>query len=326
MNRRDSFAALMTLGGSAGAARAQPVARTSRIGFLSFSRAGDSRGRYGFVRGLRELGYVDGRNIVVEYRDADGKVERLAALAAELVALKVELIVAPSTPAAHAARQATATVPIVFAGAADPVTDGFVTSLARPGGNLTGLSNVAADLVGKRIELLKQAVPRLGKVAVLWQPAAGRTYEDMLKTAATAARALGMQLQLVEVHAAAEFERAFADIVRAGTGALTVLPIATFFSERKRIIDLAARHRLPAVYTTRSFVEDGGLMAYGADLTELLRRAASYADRILKGARPSELPVEQATKFELVINRSTAKALGLTIPQSVLLSADEVIG
>jgi putative ABC transport system substrate-binding protein len=148
----------------------------------------------------------------------------------------------------------------------------------------------------------------------------------MLKTAATAARALGMQLQLVEVHAAAEFERAFADIVRAGTGALTVLPIATFFSERKRIIDLAARHRLPAVYTTRSFVEDGGLMAYGADLTELLRRAASYADRILKGARPSELPVEQATKFELVINRSTAKALGLTIPQSVLLSADEVIG
>jgi putative ABC transport system substrate-binding protein len=206
------------------------------------------------------------------------------------------------------------------------VTDGLVLSLARPGGNLTGLSNVAADLVGKRLELLKQAVPKLNRVAVFWQPAPGRTYEDMLKTADIAARALGMTLQLVEARGPADFDRAFADIVRAGAGALAVLPIATFFSERKRIIEMAARYRLPAVYTSRGFVEDGGLMAYGADLTDLLRRAASYADRILKGARPSELPVEQATKFELVIHLGTAKALGLTIPQSVLLSADALIG
>ena len=234
------------------------------------------------------------------------------------------MIVAPSTPAAQAAMHATSTIPIVFAGAAEPVTDGLVASLARPGGNVTGLSNASADLVGKRLELLKQAVPRLARVAVLWHPAPGRTYEDMLKSADVAARALGMQLQPVEVRASADLDRAFADMARSGAGALTVLPIATFFSERKRIIELAARNRLPAVYTGRAFVEDGGLMAYGANLSDLLRRAAGYTDRILKGARPGELPVEQAIKFELVINRGTAKALGLTITPSVLLSADAV--
>jgi putative ABC transport system substrate-binding protein len=326
MNRRETLAAFVALGGGSRPIRAQPAARVARIGFLSLNRAGDSRGRDGFVQGLRELGYVDGRNVVVDYRDGDGRIDRLPALAAELVALKVDVIVAPSTPAAQAAKQATTTIPIIFAGAAEPVTDGLVLSLARPGGNLTGLSNVAADLVGKRLELLKQAVPKLNRVAVFWQPAPGRTYEDMLKTADIAARALGMTLQLVEARGPADFDRAFADIVRAGAGALAVLPIATFFSERKRIIEMAARYRLPAVYTSRGFVEDGGLMAYGADLTDLLRRAASYADRILKGARPSELPVEQATKFELVIHLGTAKALGLTIPQSVLLSADALIG
>ncbi len=326
MNRRETLAAFVGFGGGSGAARAQTAARVARIGFLSLNRAGDSRGRDGFIQGLRELGYVDGRNIVVDYCDADGRIAALPALAAELVALKVDVIVAPSTPAAQAAKQATRTIPIVFAGAADPVADGFVASLAHPGGNVTGLSNVAADLVGKRLELLKQSVPKLTRVAVFWQPAPGRTYEDMLKTADVAARALGIELQLVEARGPADFERAFAEIVRAGTGALTVLPIATFFSERKRIIEMAAKNRLPAVYTTRGFVEDGGLMAYGADLTDLLRRAAGYADRILKGARPSELPVEQATKFELVIHLGTAKALGLTIPRAVLLSADELIG
>jgi putative tryptophan/tyrosine transport system substrate-binding protein len=326
MNRRDSIAALIALGGGSRAARAQPTAKIARIGFLSFNSGGDPRGRDGFARGLRELGYIDGRNIVVEYRDADGKAERLAALAAELVALKVALIVAPSTPAAQAAKQATMTIPIVFAGAADPVADGFVVSLALPGGNVTGLSNLGADLVGKRLELLKQAVPRLTRVAVLWGLAPGRTAEDMLKSAGIAARALGIQLQLVEVPGPADLDRAFTEMTRARADALTILPVATFFSERKQIIEMAARNRLPAIYTSRVFVADGGLMAYGADLPELLRRAASYADRILKGARPSELPVEQATKFELVINRTTAKALGLTIPQTVLLNADEVIG
>jgi len=326
MNRRGSIAALVALTGGSRGARAQPAARIARIGFLSFNLAGDPRGRDAFARGLRELGYIDGRDIVVEYRDAGGKAEQLAALAAELVALKVALIVAPSTPAAQAAKQATTTIPIVFAGAADPVTDGFVVSLARPGDNLTGLSNLGADLVGKRLELLKQAVPKLTRVAVLWGLAPGRTPEDMLKTADVAARALGIQLQLVEVPRPADLDRAFTDMTRARADALTILPIATFFSERKQIIEMAAKNRLPAIYTSRRFVEDGGLMAYGAELSDLLRRAASYVDRILKGARPSDLPVEQATKFELVINRGTAKALGLTIPQSVLLSADEVVG
>ena len=326
MNRRETLAAFVALGGGSSAARAQPAPRIARIGFLSLNRGGDRRAADGFNKGLRELGYVDGRNVVIEDRDANGRIDRLPALAAELVALKVDVIVAPSTPAAQAAKQTTTTIPVIFAGAAEPVTDGLVASLARPAGNLTGLSNVSADLVGKRLELLKQTVPKLSRIAVFWQPAPGRTAEDMLKTADVAARALGIQLQQVEVGGAADLDRAFADIMRAGAGALTVLPIATFFSERRRIIDMAAKNRLPAVYPSRAFVADGGLMAYGADLTDLLRRAAGFAVRILKGARPSELPVEQATKFELVINRGTAKALGLTIPPSVLLSADEVIG
>lgn len=326
MNRRETLAAFVVLG-AAPRARAQASGRIARIGFLSLNRAADTSGRDGgFALGLRELGYVEGRNVVVEHRDAAGRIDRLAGLAAELVALKVDVIVAPSTPAAQAAKQASATIPIVFAGAAEPVTDGLVASLARPGGNLTGLSNASADLVGKRVELLKQVLPKLARVAVLWHPVQGRTDEDMLKAAEVAARALGMHLQPVEARGAADLERAFAEINRAGAGAMMVLPIATFFSERKRLVEMAAAHRLPAMYTSRLFVEDGGFMAYGANLGDLLRRAAGYADRILKGARPSELPVEQATKFELVIHRGAAKALGVTIPRSVLLSADDVIG
>jgi putative ABC transport system substrate-binding protein len=230
------------------------------------------------------------------------------------------VIVAPSTPAAQAAKNATATIPIVFAGAAEPVTDGLVVSLARPGGNVTGLSNVAADLVGKRLELLKQTVPKLTRVAVLWQPTPGSTDEDMLKAADVAARALGIQLQPVEARGSADLDRAFAEVLKAGAGALTVLPIANFFSERKRIVAFAARNRLPGVYPGRQYVDDGGLMSYGASLSDLLRRAAGYVDRILKGARPRDLPVEQATKFELAINLGTAKALGLTIPRPVLVA------
>ena len=257
---------------------------------------------------------------MIEYRDAEGKLERLPALAAELVALKVDVIVAPSTAAALAAKQATRTLPIVFAAAADPVTSGLVTSLARPGGNVTGLSILAPELVGKRLELLTQAVPGVSRVAVLWQPGAlgERTEKDMLKGAEVAARALGVRLQFVEARGPADFDRAFSDMTRARAGALTVLGSAMFFNERRRLVDLAAKNRLPAVYSWREFVDAGGLMAYGPNVADLFRRAATYVDKILKGAKPGDLPVEQPTKFELVINLKTAKALGLTIPPSVL--------
>jgi putative ABC transport system substrate-binding protein len=309
------------------AAEAQQAAKIARIGFLGGNLAGSLRTTEEFVQGLRDLGYVEGRNCVIEYRDAEGKSERLPTLAAELVALNVDVIVAPSTPAALYAKQATRTVPIVFAGAADAVTDGLVASLAQPGGNVTGLSNLSAELVGKRLEQLKQAVSGVSRVAVLWQPggSGGSTDNDMLKAAEVAARAIGVQVQFVEARGPAEFNRAFSDMTRARADALTVLPIAMFNSERSRLVGLAAKNRLPAVYPARQFVDAGGLMAYGANLADLLRRAATYVDRILKGTKPGDLPVEQATKFELVINLKTAKDLGLTIPQSVLSRADEVI-
>ena len=264
---------------------------------------------------------------MIEYRDAEGKFERLPALAAELVALKVDVIVAPGTPAALAAKQATRTLPIVFAAAADPVTSGLVTSLARPGGNVTGLSVLAPELVGKCLEQLKQAVPGVSRVAVLWQPGAlgERTEKDMLKGAEVAARALGVRLQFVEARGPADFDRAFSEMTRARAGALTVCGSAMFFIERRRLVDLAAKNRLPAVYPLREYVDAGGLMAYGPNLADLFRRAATYVDRILKGAKPGDLPVEQPTKFELVINLKTAKALGLTIPPSLLPRADQVI-
>jgi putative tryptophan/tyrosine transport system substrate-binding protein len=265
---------------------------------------------------------------VIEYRDAEGKSERLPALAAELVALKVDVIVAAGgTLAALAAKQATRTLPIVFANAADPVADGLVTSLARPGGNITGLSNLLAELVSKCLEQLKQAVPGVSRVGVLWQPGAQaeRTEKDMLKAAEVAARALGVRPQFVEARAPENFDRAFSDMTRARAGALTLLTSAMFFSERRRLVDLAAKNRLPAAYPWREFVDAGGLMAYGPNAADLYRRAATYVDKILKGAKPGDLPVEQPTKFELVINLKTAKALGLTIPPSLLGRADEVI-
>ncbi len=264
---------------------------------------------------------------MIEYRDAEGKLERLPALAAELVALKVDVIVAPNTPAALAAKHATRTLPIVFIGAGDPVTSGLVTSLARPGGNVTGLSVLSTELVGKWLELLKQAVPGVSRVAVLWQPGAmdERTDKEMQKEAEVAAQALGVRLQFVEARGPADFDRAFSDMTRARAGALTVRPAPMFISERRRLVDLAAKNRLPAVYAWREFVDAGGLMAYGPNLADLYRRAATYVDKILKGAKPADLPVEQPTKFELVINLKTAKALGLTIPPSVLARADEVI-
>jgi putative ABC transport system substrate-binding protein len=309
------------------AAEAQQAAKIARIGFLASNLAANPHLPEAFRQGLRDLGYVEGRNVMIEYRDAEGKSERLPALAAELVVLKVDVIVVASTPPALAAKQATKTIPIVFTAVGDAVTDGLVASLARPGGNITGLSTAGPDLVGKRLEQLKQAVPGVSRVAVLWQPGGQgeRTAKDMLKSAEVAARALGVRLQLVEARGPADIDRAFSDMSRARADALTVLGTPMFFNERRRLVDLAAKSRLPAVYTLRENVDAGGLMAYGPNVADLFRRAATYVDKILKGAKPADLPIEQPTKFELVINLKTAKALGLTIPQSVLQRADEVV-
>jgi len=309
------------------AANAQQADKIARIGWLGQNLAPNPQAREAFRQGMRDLGYVEGRNLVIEYRDAEGKLDRLPALAAELVALKVDVIVALNTLQSLAAKQATRTIPIVFAGVADPVRAGLVTSLARPGGNATGFSTLAVDLVGKCLELLTQAVPGVSRVAFLWLPdnLGGRTETDMLKEAEVAARALGVRLQFIEARGPEDFDRAFADMISAGVGALTMLPSLTLLNERRRLVDLAAENRLPAVYFWRGFVDAGGLMAYGVNGADLERRAATYVDKILKGAKPGDLPVEQPTKFELVINLKTAKALGITIPPTLLARADEVI-
>ena len=307
---------------------AQPAARIARLGYLTSNLAASPHLHEAFRQGLRDLGYFEGRNLALEYRDAKGKLERLPALADELVARSVDLIVtAGGTPAALAAKQATRTLPIVFTAAADPVTDGLVPSLAQPGSNVTGLSLLIPDLVGKRLEQFKQAVPGISQVAVLWQPGGlgEHTETDMLKEARVAARALGVQLHFVEARGPDDFERAFSDMARAHAGALTVLPSPTFLYERRHLVDLATKNRLPTLFAFREYVEAGGLMSYGPDIADCYRRAASYVDKILKGARPGDLPIEQPTKFELVINLKTAKALGLTIPRSLLQRADQVI-
>jgi len=309
------------------ATQAQQAAKIARIGYLASNVSASPHLNEAFRQGLRDLGYVESSNLAIEYRDAEGKFERLHALAAELVALKVDVIVSVGTLQTLTAKQATGTLPIVFATAADPVTDGLVTSLARPGGNVTGLSLLAPELVGKCLEQLKQAVPGISRVAVLWQPGGlgERTEKDLLKEAEVAARALGVRLQFVEARGPADLDRAFSDMTRARAGALTMLSTPMFGGERRRLVDLAAKNRLPAVYPFREYVDAGGLMAYGANLADLFRRAAGYVDRILKGAKPGDLPIEQPTKFELIINLKTARDLGLTIPPSLLLRADQII-
>ena len=305
---------------------AQPAANVPRIGYLQGSLAANPHLQAGFLQGLRDLGYVDGRNIVIEYRDAEGHYERFPALAADLVARKVDVIMVTSTPAALAAKQATRNIPIV-ATAADPVGSGLITSLARPGGNVTGLSGLAPELVGKRLELLKQVVPGASRIAVLWHRGgfSERTDREMLREAEVAARAVGVRLHVVEVRGAQDFDRAFADMTRAHVDAVTVQSTGIFLLEKWRLVDLAARHRLPVMYLFREFVDVGGLMSYAPNFAHLCRRAATYVDKILKGAKPADLPVEQPRKFELVINLKTARALGLTIPPSMLLRADQVI-
>jgi ABC-type uncharacterized transport system substrate-binding protein len=308
-------------------AQAQQAGRIARIGVLATRTAGDAR-LEGLLQGLRDLGYVEGRNLLIEYRDAEGKTERFPALAAELVSLKCDVIVTTGgTLAAQAAKQATTTLPIVFASVGDAVAEGLVTSLARPGGNVTGLTVAATELVSKSLEAIKQAVPRVSRVAILLKPDAmpESAKKDRLEAADVAARALGVQLQVVEARGPEDFDRAFSDMTRARADALAVPAINLFTLERRRLVNLAAKNRLPAVYPNRDFVDAGGLMSYGPDLAEMSRRAASYVDKILKGARPGDMPVERPTKFELVINLKTAKALGLTIPPSLLQRADQVI-
>jgi putative ABC transport system substrate-binding protein len=311
------------------AAEAQQAAKMARIGYLSPNPAtANTRLFEAFRQGLRDLGYVEGRNLLIEFRSAEGKSEQLQALAAELVALNVDVIVTGGgTLAAQAAQRATGTLPIIFISVGDPVTSGLVRSLARPGANVTGLSLLFPELVDKCLEQLKQTVTGISRVAVLWQPGAvpKRTERDILKGAEVAARALGVRLQVVGARGPDDFDRAFADMTRARADALTVLSTPVFFGERSRLVDLAARNRLPTMFSFREYVDAGGLMSYGPDLADMYRRSATYVDRILKGAKPGDLPVEQPTKFELVINLRTAKLLGLTLPPSVLARADELI-
>src|SRR5215472_4330382 len=311
-----------------GDAVAQPAAATARIGYLSSNLASNRDLREAFRQGLRDLGYVEGKSVVIEYRDAQGKLERLPTLAAELVALKVDVIVAAAgTLAALAAKQATGTVPVVFFAVGNPVTSGLVSSLARPGGNITGLSALTPELVGKWLEILKEATPGVSRVALLRQSGGTgeHTGQVVLTDAANAARTLGVQLQVVEVRGPADLNRAFAEIIGARAEALTVLSTPMLTGERTRLVDFAVKHRLPSVFSSRSFVDAGGFMSYGPSVPDMCRRAAIYVDKILKGASPADLPVEQPTKFELVINLKTANAVGLTVPQSLLVRADEVI-
>ena len=329
MRLRVAFSVALLLAGlsSPAAGGAQQAGAIARIGYLALDIDASPHLTEAFRQGLRDLGYVEGRNVALEIRSAQGKLEGLSALAAELAALKVDVILAGSTPHALAAKQATGTLPIVFAAADDPVGSGLVTSLARPGGNITGVSTVGLDLVGKRLEQLKQAVPGVSRVAILHNPGE-RTERDGLreaKEAEVAARAMGVRLQFVEARHASDFDRAFAEMTRERAGALTVTGTSTFYNERGRLVDLAAKHRLPTMYSAREYVEAGGLMSYGANPTDWFRRAATYVDKILKGTKPAVLPVEQPTKFELVINLKAAKALGLTIPPSALARADQVI-
>jgi putative ABC transport system substrate-binding protein len=323
--RRRKF--IILLGGAVAsplAARAQQPSRVPRIGFLFYGAPELALEIDAFRQGLRELGYVEGQNINVEYRFARGQVGKLPELAAELARLKVEVIVSPTTPASMAAKQATSTIPIVIAGVADPVGAGLVTNFRRPGGNITGLASISAELGGKRLELLKGIVPDALRVGVLYNPD-DRSNVLVLKELQAAAPAVGLELHPVEVRAASDFKDAFVKMgeqrVHAFFGAAGVLT----YANRQMIVDLAANERLPAMWGHRQFVDVGGLMSYAVNFYDQCRRAAAYVDQILKGTKPGDLPVQQPTRFEFIINLKTAKALGVTVPTKLLALAEEVI-
>ena len=320
---------LIALGASTltwtGAARAQAPATVRRIGVLSPVSASEAASWHqAFRLGLRELGWVEGKNISIEYRYAEGRGDRLPDLAADLVRIKVEIILAGFISDALAAKKATKTIPIVTATASDPVGSGLVENLARPGGNVTGLSQMGPVLAGKRLELLKEIIPELSRLAVLWNSqGAGATLT--WKELQLPARQLGIQLHSLEVSSPREFNKAFEDATKAGAGALLILGDPVTTASLKPLADLAAKSRLPSLFQLSEFADAGGLLTYGVDLPDLFRRAATYVDKILRGAKPGDLPIDQATKFELVINLKTANTLGIRIPRSVLMRADRVI-
>jgi putative ABC transport system substrate-binding protein len=305
-------------------AQAQPAGKVPRIGFLFSGASGPAREVDTFRQGLRDLGYIEGQNIAIEYRFAGGQVERLPELAAELVRLKLDVIVAPYTPPALAAKRATSTIPIVFAVVADAVGAGLIVNFARPGRNITGLTSSSAELGGKRLELLKQVVPKASRVAVLYNPA-DRSNVLILKQLQESAPTLALTLQPLEVREPREFEGAFLAMTRERAHAMFGTPGVLTFEHKKVLVDLAAKRRILAMWGHRQFVDVGGLMSYAVNVYDQIRQTAVYVDKILKGAKPADLPVEQPTKFELVINTKTAKALGLTIPPALLQRADQVI-
>jgi putative ABC transport system substrate-binding protein len=306
-------------------AQAQQPTKIPRIGHLAASSFSTNPARIeAFRQGLRELGYVEGKNIVIEYRYAEGKLDRLPALVAELVRLKVDIIVSGGPTPTRAAKEATSTIPIVMAFDNDPVANGFVASLARPGGNITGLSTLAPEISGKQLELLKEIVPRLARVAVLGDSTTPGNAQA-LKEIELAAGALKVKLQYLDVLDPKDIETAFRAANKGRADAVLMMTSRVFVLQRTQIADLAAKSRLPAIYDRREFVDDSGLMSYGTNFTDLSRRAATYVDKILKGAKPADLPVEQPIKFELIINLKAAKQIGLTIPPNVLARADKVI-
>jgi putative tryptophan/tyrosine transport system substrate-binding protein len=306
------------------ASEAQPPLQVPRVGYLLGATREQEPFLEEFLEAMRALGYVEGQNLLMEYRAAAGHYERLPALAAELVRLPVDVLLVVITPAALAAKDATTTIPVVMMGVGDPVGSGLVASLARPGGNITGVTSVSPDLVEKQLEFLKAALPTVSRVAVLWNPA-NPAHALRVPEADVAAQRLGVQLHRVEARGPDAFDRAFAAMTRAHVGALLVFGDAMVFQHRSRLAELAATSRLPTMHNIRPFVEAGGLMAYGPSTRDLRRRAAVYVDKILKGAKPADLPVEQPMKFELVLNLKTADALGLTIPPTVLFQATEII-
>ena len=318
---------LLLLSASLGTAAAQPPAKVPRVGYLNPGSSADlmrQRRLEAFRQGLSELGYVEGQNIAIESRWAEGKLDRYRALAADLVRLKVDVIVAVGGGATKAAQEATRTIPIVMSVVQDPVGSGLVASLARPGGNVTGITAMTPDLVGKQLDLLKEVVPRIARVALLGNPT-NPASAPLLREAEAAARALGVRLQTLDARNPQEIDSAFAAMTRERAGALVILADGIFTNQRRQIAELAMKKRLPTISFVPEYAEAGGLMVYSTNFLDLERRSATYVVKILKGAKPADLPIEQPTKLELVINLRAAKAIGLTIPPSLLLRADQII-
>jgi putative ABC transport system substrate-binding protein len=327
MNNRRKLVIALGAGAlaGAGAARAQALAKVRRIGVLSSLSPSDAAlWHQAFRQGLRDLGWVEGRNISIEYRYAEGRSERLPDLAGDLVHLKVDVIVTSITTDAVVAHRATKAIPIVMAGVGDPVALGLVESLARPGGNITGLSQMSSEAVGKRLELLKEIVPDLSRVGVLWNPKNASAHH-VWKELQAPARQLGVQLHSLGAQSPGDFDQAFEDTARVRAAALFIIGDPAINANLRQIAALAAKSRLPSIYQWADYADAGGLASYGPDRADLFRRAATFVDKILKGARPGDLPIDRATKFELVLNMKTAKALGIKFPQSILMRADRVI-